>query len=227
MATITFGTNSASTSNPSEAKKRAVIGSEFGVLVNELGLSAKAISRIFKDSIPERIENTPEFFKSLDDVQLGAVLTAKLTTEQQLAIQNMALGLKPKLDKLLELKLDLIQKFPQVREDVMELKLSRALAKAKKEFGSSLHMQAGQLACVQYLSEDLSNIDEGNFGFLASFSQEPKTLEVMILENGLRELIRVSNNILLDIPSNLILEAKRRINGEKPLPKDALDKVFF
>jgi len=171
------------------------------------------------------ISTTAIDYSILTDAELVQELFNLLTKEQRQEIQNMSIGLKPALDALAELKSALVSKFSNVREDLIEEKLANALALAKREYGSSLRFVDGNLGLIKFLKSD-EKLDSDNFKFLASLSQEPKPLEVMFLESGLRKLLEISENILRDVPSEFIIELKRRINGIKPLEDDALDGIF-
>jgi len=171
-------------------------------------------------------------YSKMTDIELISLVTEKLSPEQIAEINNLSIGLKPKADMLDEVKKTLTKKYPDIREELVELKLAKALALAKKLYQSSLHIVDGHLAVIKtiHMDDELDKLNEKeykNFLFMANLKQSVNTLEVMVLEQGLRKVMSISSNILLDLEPELIVEIKKRINGEKPLPDNALDNVIF
>mgnify|MGYP006995574479 CR=1 FL=1 len=130
------------------------------------------------------IEST--LYSDMTAHQLALVLFHDLGTEFEVQTMSMNAGLKLKLDLLDELKSHLVEKYPDIRTEVLTAKLANALAVTKLEKGSSLALSEGNLAVYNYMATT-KVVDSKSFEFLAEIGGDTtKSLDILILQSAFR-----------------------------------------
>jgi len=165
-------------------------------------------------------------YSSMDASELAEVLFRMMGTEVKKSITAMTTGLKIKLNMLDELKQVLLDSYPNIRIDVLEEKIAKALALVKLDKGSSLAVEDGNLCLYKYLKNDRT-IDSSNYVFLAKIGgDKTKTLDALILQSAFRSYKDgLSKGTVKDLGNEFNLSVVHCINGIKPVSKESLEAI--
>ena len=175
------------------------------------------------------IETTP--VEEMSAHQLSLVLFKELGSEAEMRILAMQTGAKSKFDLLDELKELLVEKYPSIRQELLQQKLSNALAITKKYHGGSLALVDGRLAVYQYINSD-EVVDSASFEFMAVIGgDKTQTLDIMVLQSAFRTYKElVAQGDLPATPNDLNIAITKAVQGVKPLDsktKELLDNLTF